>query len=357
VLVLATQGKPRGRVHERLAEDFSLVTKQTFTEAREQLSKQRFVLVLVDYREPGLSPDAIAREFRTLDGELSVIALSEDKVVRVLGEHSLLVPFDSPDLITLIYYEIEIALRRQGRTAVMREMEGIIDLLKRELQSKETLAAHGVASASMVHDIKNALLATLGYTARLIQETEHLTTRVGDQAKPIDTLVKKLEQNSNYLLHLAHTCRLQEGAPIRRVVNLRSEIEHVHSVLFFQSPLIHINNGGEDLQILGDRYELHRVFLNLFKNAFEAEAKEVRVTLEATSGHAVIHIADNGKGFAREDVEAALHQHLRSSKRGGQGLGLRICRQVIERHGGTLALSSSPRLGAVFTLSIPLATK
>jgi signal transduction histidine kinase len=365
LLVVATDGATRGRVDQRLEGEYEVVRSRSFDEAVTLLRQERFALVLLDVREPGRPVEELARELRLLDGEMSVIALGAGKAVRVIGEQCVQVPFDAPDILELTRQQVEVAMRRRGRSGVMREMEGIIALLQKELEAKDTLAAHGEASASMVHDLKNALFSTLGYTARLIQETAQLKDAVGDQAQPIDAIAKKLEHTSNYLMHLAHTCRFNDGTSgVKERLDLHAEIEHVHAVLFFHSPNLHITprpipEDGDAPQpaaiVLGDRYELHRIFQNLFKNAFEAGAENVLVNVRVNADRIAVTIADNGRGFDNGDVAVALSRPLRSSKRGGQGLGLRICRQIIERHGGTISLTSEPGRGAVFTLSFPLA--
>ncbi len=366
VLVVATDGETRGRVHQRLEEEFEVTLERTFEAAVERMRQRRFALAVLDLRSAGRSSEELASAFREIDQEMSVIALGAGRAVKVLGEQCLQVPFDSPDIVALAQHEVDVALRRRGRSAALREMEGVISLLQKELEAKDTLAAHGEASASMVHDLKNALFSTLGYTARLIQETTQLKNTVGDQAKPIDAIAKKLEHTSNYLLHLAHTCRFNDGARIvRERLDLQAEIESVHSVLFFNSPNLRVGGQrcglagsrgvGSGLTVMGDRYELHRVFQNLFKNAFEAGADDVRVILREEQRRVVVEISDNGRGFPEGEAGVAFNQPLRSSKRGGQGLGLRICRQIVERHGGSIMLVSEPGRGSVFTLSLPSA--
>jgi len=366
VLVVATDGETRGRVHQRLEEEFELTMATSFEEAVACLRKRRFALAVLDLRAAGRGNEELAEALRELDSEMSVIALGAGRAVKVLGEQCLQVPFDSPDIVKLAQQHVEVALRRRGRSATIREMENVIALMQKELEAKDTLAAHGEASASMVHDLKNALFSTLGYTARLIQETAQLKHAVGDQAQPIDAIAKKLEHTSNYLLHLAHTCRFNDGAkPVRERLDLQAEIESVHSVLFFNSPNLRITGWrsgpagsravGSGPTILGDRYELHRVFQNLFKNAFEAGADDVRVILREEGDRVLVEISDNGRGFPEDEVEFALVRPLRSSKRGGQGIGLRICRQIIERHGGTISLRSEAGRGTVFTVSLPTA--
>lgn len=358
VLVVATAGTARGGVDRRLEEEFDIVVTATIEEACELLRGRRFGLALLDLRELARTPLELARVLRELDADMSVIALGAGRDVKVLGEHCLQVPFDSPDIVRLAHHEMEMAMRRRGRTAVIRELEGAMAMMREELVEKDSLADYGEASASMVHDLKNALFSTMGYTARLLQETSQLRHSVGNEAaQPIDRIARKLEQTSNYILHLAHTCRIKDAArPVREKLELRAEIEHVREVLFFQSPKLRVvvaDGAGEGFFVSGDRYELHRVFQNLFKNAFEAGAHEVIARLGRRSGLVVVEVSDDGPGFPEGEAEGAFTRPLKSSKRGGQGLGLRICRQVMERHGGEISLRSEPGLGSTFTLVLP----
>lgn len=369
VLVVASNGSTRGGVERRLEEEFEVCVARSYEEARACLESRRFALALVDLRGEGPGLAEVAAGLREADAEMSIIALGAGRAVKVVAEQCLQVPFDSPDLVALAHHEVEVALRRRGRSSVIREMEGVIALLQRELEAKDSLADYGAASASMVHDLRNALCSTLGYTARLIQETSNLKHSVGPGAsQPIEQIAHKLEHTSNYLLHLAQTCRYSDaGKPVRERLDLQAEIEHVHAVLFFHSPKVRVTGerrgeagsreAGSGPAVLGDRYELHRVFQNLFKNAIEAGATDVRVLVrvDAAERRVTAEVSDDGRGFAVEEAGVAFTHALRSSKNGGQGMGLRICRRIVERHGGEIALRSEPGRGAAFTITLPLA--
>lgn len=364
VLVVATDGATRGRVDQRLEEEFEVTLLKSVEEARERIKTKRFALALLDLREASERVRAVVAELRAADAEMSVMVLGAGRAVRVMGDQCLQVPFDSPDLVALAHHEVEMATRRRGRSAVIREMEGAIGLLRRELEAKDSLAGYGEASASMVHDLKNALFSTLGYTARLIQETSNLKDSLGAQAQPIDAIAQKLDHTSNYLMHLAHTCRYSDGGTAsRELLDLQAEVEHVKAVLFFNSANLHIvGPGGSGVgvgagaaRVSADRYELHRVFQNLFKNAFEAGAGEVRVTLRVEAARVIVEVRDDGRGFPEDEVAVVFVQSPRSSKRGGQGLGLRICHQIIGRHGGEISLCNDPGKGATFRIWLPRA--
>jgi two-component system, NtrC family, sensor histidine kinase HydH len=365
VLVVATEGQTRGRVHQRLEEDFDLTVVNDFAAAVRALGEQRYALALLDLREATQPAAELAEELRRREPEMSVIVLTAGRSVKVVGAQCLHVPFDAPDIVAIVREEAKVAQRRRARTGAIGELQDVILALQGELQAKGALAAHGEASASMVHDIRNALFSTLGYTARLVQESARLKSALGERAQPIDQIARKLEHTSNYLFHLAQTCRFNDGeqaaAARRERVELRAELMHVRSVLFFESPKL-VVEGLPHAWICGDRFELHRVAQNLTKNAFEAGATLVRMTLEEVPlmpgtlfAQYQWTITDNGPGFPPEEAVRALELPLKSSKREGQGLGLRICRQIVRQHGGEIVLQAAPGGGAQFVITLPQA--
>lgn len=111
----------------------------------------------------------------------------------------------------------------------------------------------------------------------------------------------------------------------------------------------------------GDPVALEHVILNLLENAvkYGPEAgNEVRVGVHAAGRQAVIAVADRGEGIARADLPHIFEKFYRGRVEGptrrGFGLGLAIVRAAIDAHGGTVAVSSEPGRGSVFTVSLPL---
>jgi two-component system OmpR family sensor kinase len=77
--------------------------------------------------------------------------------------------------------------------------------------------------------------------------------------------------------------------------------------------------------------------------------------LRAEAARVIVEVRDDGRGFPEDELAAVFVQSPRSSKRGGQGLGLRICHQIIGRHGGEISLRNEPGKGATFLIWLPVA--
>ncbi len=113
------------------------------------------------------------------------------------------------------------------------------------------------------------------------------------------------------------------------------------------------------LEITGDPERLEQVVANLLTNAiqYNQPAGEVRLKLEADNGLAVLTIADTGQGIAPDDLPRVFERFYRGDKSrtggGSAGLGLSICKSIIEAHGGTIEVMSGQNIGTTFTVRLP----
>lgn len=116
---------------------------------------------------------------------------------------------------------------------------------------------------------------------------------------------------------------------------------------------------GDAVEGRWDPSRLDQVLTNLIANALEyARGTAVRVRVESDPGCARIEVRDGGPGIAPEDQERVFHRFERAQARedgGGMGLGLHICKQIVEAHQGRIALESVDGAGAAFTVELPIA--
>jgi signal transduction histidine kinase len=127
----------------------------------------------------------------------------------------------------------------------------------------------------------------------------------------------------------------------------------VRNVIFFGNLAISIG-GLASAPILGSKFELMRIFQNLFKNSLESGAKSVTTTFARRGDRIEVTLADNGPGMDAESVRRALAGGF-SSKATGTGLGLGICRHLVTAHGGTFDFKSLPGEGTTVRLNFPAA--
>ena len=111
--------------------------------------------------------------------------------------------------------------------------------------------------------------------------------------------------------------------------------------------------------VRADRVQIEQVVLNLVLNAMEAiheaasERRRVEVRTRGVDAGAVeVQVADSGPGFSAEATEA-LFTPFYTTKAEGMGIGLSICRSIVDAHGGTLSAENLPGSGALLRLRLP----
>jgi two-component system sensor kinase FixL len=106
-----------------------------------------------------------------------------------------------------------------------------------------------------------------------------------------------------------------------------------------------------------DRIQIGQVIINLVRNAVEAmeasEQRELVVATRAADGAVEITVSDTGPGIASE-IAARLFQPFVTTKPTGLGLGLSICREIVEAHEGQLTAAPGAAGGTVFTVRLPI---
>lgn len=112
--------------------------------------------------------------------------------------------------------------------------------------------------------------------------------------------------------------------------------------------------GSEKLQVNADPAQVAQVVINVLLNAFHAMEKtgtpELVITVEKTGSLTTLSIEDNGKGITPEEMNQVFIPFY-STREGGSGIGLSLCRQIMRNHGGSISLRSQAGKGSIFTLT------
>jgi signal transduction histidine kinase len=148
--------------------------------------------------------------------------------------------------------------------------------------------------------------------------------------------------------------RFEINAAIRGVI----ELTHGEAVKNGVSVRTELADGLPVIE--GDRVQLQQVILNLIVNAIQAmcgvavEKRELRISSEHTASEGVrVAVRDSGPGLSPGSVER-LFEPFYTTKSEGLGMGLSICRSIIEAHGGQLIASTNMPNGAVFQFTVPI---
>jgi two-component system, LuxR family, sensor kinase FixL len=240
--------------------------------------------------------------------------------------------------------------------------------LQAELVHVSRLSAMGQMASTLAHELNQPLTAVSNYVqaARRMVTTGAGSAAAGDG--PTARLIEVLEKTSVQANRAGQIIRrlrefVAKGDIEKRPERLDKIIEEASALALVGAKDYGVRVKFEFDEVLppvlADRIQIQQVVLNLMRNAIEAmqsgERRElVLSTRRGEDGMALAAVADTGPGLDPE-VAARLFQPFVTTKPQGMGLGLSICREIIEAHGGRLWSAGRPGDGTTFCFSLPLA--
>ena len=231
-----------------------------------------------------------------------------------------------------------------------------------QLAHANRVATMGQLTASIAHEVNQPIAATvINAEAALrflsaprpdldeVRDALGCIVRDGDRAGAVLSRIRALVKGAP-----RRNERVEINAAIREVVEL-TRSEAMKKGVVVQTDL------GADLPLVpGDRVELQQVILNLILNAIEAMSatsegsRELLITKGKTeTDDVLVAVRDSGPGFAPATLEN-LFKAFHTTKPNGLGLGLSICRSIVEGHGGRLWASANLPRGAAFQFTLPI---
>ncbi|MFO0599306.1 MAG: ATP-binding protein [Myxococcaceae bacterium] len=270
-------------------------------------------------------------------------------------------------------YEATLNVQGEDEIAVLaREFDAMAKALKereRQLQQKqqellraERLAAAGRVSAQVAHEIRNPL-SSIGLNVEMLQDqVGSANFKTVEEAKEATDLLASVMREVDRLTEITEEylrlARLPQ--PNKRPEDLKKVLEQVLQFAneeLERAGLKVVRELGDDaLPVSADESQLRQIFLNLIRNAREAMAAggTLSVIARTVGERFEVQIKDTGSGISPEAREK-LFEPFFTTKQGGTGLGLPLSRQMIEAHGGTIAVESVVGAGTTFTLTFPRA--
>jgi len=244
------------------------------------------------------------------------------------------------------------AVEHRERERRINEMEAVLIHLSRVNELGQNVSA-------LIHEVSQPLAAISNYAAASIHMLERSEP---DRAKALlERLAEQTVRATDIIHHLRDFITRQESQ--KEVENLVLVLRDAAGLALAgttdQAPTIEMRCDPAATVAFFDRVQIEQVVFNLVRNAAEAMAGGVRrvltLTTELSTERMVeVRISDTGPGLSSE-VRAKLFEPFVTTKAGGLGIGLSICRLIIEAHGGQLKADDNPEGGTTFRFTLPQA--
>ena len=222
------------------------------------------------------------------------------------------------------------------------------------------LRSMGQMAAALAHELNQPLTATSNYlkAATRLMSGEHPDLAKVRQA--MDLAVEQTLRSGEIIRRLRDF--VARGEVARAPESMAKLIEEASALALVGAKergiKVLISTDPSLPRVMVDRVQIQQVLLNLIRNAVEAmeqqAVRELSVRTAQNDDTIVIAVADTGAGMSAE-VEAKLFQPFVTTKRDGMGIGLSVCRTIIEAHGGRLWMERHPSGGTVFRFTLPTA--
>jgi signal transduction histidine kinase len=241
-----------------------------------------------------------------------------------------------------------------GRAEV--ELDRMQQDLRAALASRARLAALGEGVAKINHEMRNMLTSAQLASERLATSGDPVVART------LPRLERALDRAVRLAADVLAFGRSAEPAPAPRPTLLRAAVEAAAEDAQLSPDGVRLAaDVDERAQVLADPDQLHRIFVNLMRNAREAiEADAARkgvgvvsIGLRVENGASLVRVADDGPGLPERARANIFQPFLGSARRDGTGLGLSISRELAQAHGGDLTLVETGPAGSVFELKLP----
>lgn len=370
------------RLLERILELYGVAEIRSTTDSRKTLSlvfEFEPDLVLLDLNMPyldGFTVMAQIKEAIPAESYLPIVVLTADVTAETkrralsAGAHDFLTkPLDSSEVVLRIknlldnrFLNIEMQNRVRDRTAQLEQTLDQLSSTQQQIVKQERLRALGMMAGGIAHDFNNALTMMLGYGELLLPWLQqHATSR---ELAYLNHIIGAAQDAAHVVSRLREFYRPAEGDEIRLAVDLS---ELAQSVVSLTAPKwkgksradgVQINVVTELMEVptvAGNAAELREVMTNLVFNAVDAmpDGGTITVRTACDANGVVLSVSDTGIGMTEAELARCLEPFFTTKGERGTGLGLAVVYGIIQRHDGTIDISSKKGIGTTFSIHLP----
>jgi C4-dicarboxylate-specific signal transduction histidine kinase len=229
-----------------------------------------------------------------------------------------------------------------------------------ELARVTRLVTMGAMTASIAHEVNQPLAAIVANSNAALRWLALVEPNIAEANAALKRIVKDGHRASQVIAGIRSTFKKEQSERTWLSVNdlVQEALQLAQPGL--QGPQIAVTMDlAEGLpDVLADRVQLQQVLINLINNAAEAMAhiadseRSLRIATSLQDGEVRISVADSGDGIDPEHLNSIFDPFF-TTKASGMGLGLAICRSIVEAHGGRLWVTPSDLRGSTFHVALP----
>jgi signal transduction histidine kinase len=241
------------------------------------------------------------------------------------------------------------------------EMAASLKEQQHKIQQAERLAAVGELAAGLAHEVKNPLagikvsIEVLKNELHLEQEDKEIFLRMIHEINRIELLLKNLLNYARPLKPQFGSVSLHEILDAQ-IKNSEFSLKSPRDKSRMTKDINFVKDFAADIpRIQADAGQLQQVFLNLFLNSIDAITGKGTITIktEKCPDQSIqIRISDTGTGINPEALGMIFNPFF-TTKSKGNGLGLAICRRLVEQHNGSIEVFNNPEAGVTFVITLP----
>ncbi|HAW49628.1 TPA: hypothetical protein DCX16_01555 [bacterium] len=249
-------------------------------------------------------------------------------------------------VLTIILNHLAVAI---DKLIVYQKLEDEMVKTKEELAISEKMAAIGKVCGKISHDLRNPLSIILLSTA--------IAKNKEKDEKNLE-IIKRVERAGNTMERL-----IEEITDFTKEIKIKKEMIELtrtleNALFLFEDRLVNIEKEVQisfSSPISADQRRLEQVFLNLISNAIQAmnEKGKIEIKIEKEGDFVKIEVSDTGPGIP-DEIKEKIFEPFFTTKTKGIGLGLSIVKEIVEKHGGYIEVSSTLGKGSSFKIFLPL---
>ena len=241
-----------------------------------------------------------------------------------------------------------------------QESDRLLHEVQSEMFHMSRLSSMGEMASALAHELNQPLTAVSNYlqgARRLIDSVD------SERARTLQNALNKATEQALRAGQVIRRLRdfLSRGETEKRIESLNKIIEETSALALVaakeQSVHVNLQFARSHDHVLVDRVQIQQVFLNLLRNAMESMQDSPRRELTVSTAPVpenliAVRVSDTGSGIDPNVMEK-LFQPFVTTKKQGMGVGLSICRTIVEAHGGKISVEANPGGGTTFCVTLP----